>query len=152
MTQPNFMTLTVKAIPENVGLVRLAVAVFASQLPFAVHEIDEIKVAVSEAVTNAVVHAYPEGGGIVEVRAQIGEDGLTVIVRDEGIGIADLELARQNGYSSDPERLGMGFYFMEELMDSVEVESQPGRGTRVVLRRRPDPTAQPQQDAEPAVG
>lgn len=153
MTPQNFMALTIKAVPENVGLARLAVAVFAANLPFTVAEVEEIKVAVSEAVTNAIVHAYPEGDGSVEVKVKIDDGELWIAVIDEGIGIHDIEQARQNGYSSDPERLGMGFYFMEELMDSVEVESEPGRGTRVIMCRRPKRSTPQQHDStQPAVG
>lgn len=152
MTLQNFMALTIKAITENVGLARIAVAVFAANLPFTVTEIDEIKVAVSEAVTNAVVHAYPGTPGTVEVQAEIEDGHLLVAVKDTGIGIADLERARQHGYSSDPERLGMGFYFMEELMDSVEVMSEPGAGTCVIMRRQPEQAGTKHRDAEPAVG
>lgn len=152
MTLQNYMALTIKAIPENVGLARIAVAVFAANLPFTITEIDEIKVAVSEAVTNAVVHAYPDGAGTVELRAEVSEEGLLIAVRDWGIGIPDLDQARKHGYSSDPERLGMGFYFMEELMDSVDVESEPGSGTTVIMRRQPKQADRIQRNTEPAVG
>src|SRR5690606_34137197 len=94
VTPQNFMALTIKAVPENVGLARLAVAVFAANLPFTVAEVEEIKVAVSEAVTNAIVHAYPEGDGSVEVKVKIDDGELWIAVIDEGIGIHDIEQAR----------------------------------------------------------
>lgn len=144
MSQRNFVHITARALIQNVAVIRYAVAAVASQLEFTIPELEEIKVAVSEAVTNAVVHAYPDEPGTVEVRAEVWDDVLSVTVTDQGVGIEDVELARQHGYSRDPERLGMGFYFMEEFMDEVEVSSEPGRGTRVVLRRRPERAAEPQ--------
>lgn len=143
MSSANFVAIEAKAVIGNVAVIRYAVAAVASQLPFTIPEIEEIKVAVSEAVTNAVVHAYPDRPGVVRVRAEVDDEQLTVIVSDEGVGIADVTRARRNGWSSDPERLGMGFYFMEEFMDSVEVSSTPGQGTRVTLRRRPEQVAPP---------
>lgn len=152
MTARNFAHLAVRAVSANVGLVRVAVAVFASQLEFTLDEVEEIKVAVSEAVTNAVVHAYPGQAGTVEVRAETDGEMLTVRVEDRGAGIEDVARARENGYSSDPERLGMGFYFMEELTDELEVTSHPGRGTRVVLSRRARHGAGRAERGAPVVG
>lgn len=153
MTVANFMTLQMKATAENVGLARLAVAVFASNLDFTIAEIDEIKVAVSEAVTNAVVHAYPDAKqpGSVVVSAEIRDGRLIVQVADQGVGIEDLAKAREHGYSSDPERLGMGFYFMETLMDTVDIVSAPGQGTRVRLARRPAQSPHDERERRPAV-
>jgi len=143
MSGANFVTIEAKAVIGNVAVIRYAVAAVASQLPFTLPELEEIKVAVSEAVTNAVVHAYPEEPGVVRVRAEVDGEELTVVVTDHGVGIPDIARARRNGWSSDPERLGMGFYFMEEFMDSVEVSSTPGAGTTVTLRRRPEQVAPP---------
>lgn len=142
MSPYNVVTIVALALPENVSVIRYAVAAVAAQLDFTLPEIEEIKVAISEAVTNVVVHAYPPdtATGEVTVKTEISENGLRVTVSDHGVGIQDLEQALQNGYSSDPERLGMGFYFMEELMDEVEVQSRPGAGTSVLLKRRPAAT------------
>ncbi|MEX2356221.1 MAG: anti-sigma F factor [Thermaerobacterales bacterium] len=137
MGTDNFFTLEMQAIPENVGIARLAVAAFASQLDFTLNEIEEIKVAVSEAVTNAVVHAYPVDRGVVSITASLDGGRLVLRVSDEGVGIADVERAREPSYSSDPERMGMGFAFMEAFMDTVAVESAPGGGTTVSLQKRP---------------
>ena len=115
----------------------MAVASFAAQLPFTWAELEEIKVAVSEAVTNAVVHAYPGGPGPVRVRVRLEEGALVAEVEDEGVGIADVEQARQTSFTTDPERMGLGFTFMDSFMDGVEVWSEPGRGTRVTLVKRP---------------
>ncbi|MFO7245837.1 MAG: anti-sigma F factor [Thermaerobacter sp.] len=141
MGAANFVAIEARAILENVAVIRYAVAAVASQLPFTIPEIEEIKVAVSEAVTNAVVHAYPGEPGVVRVRVEVDDRELTVTVEDDGVGIEDVARARRHGWSSDPERLGMGFYFMEEFMDVVEVSSAPGQGTRVTLRRRPEQVA-----------
>src|SRR5690606_10679456 len=123
--EPRWLELRLPSRPENVGVARVAVAAFAAELPFTLSELEEIKVAVSEAVTNAVVHGYGHGRGVVTIRA--GHDGrrLWVEVADSGRGIADIEQARQPAFSTDPERMGMGFAFMEAFMDQVDVESAP---------------------------
>jgi len=131
----NFFVLRMPAKAENLGIARLAVAALAGQLDFTLHDLEEIKIAVNEAVTNVVVHAYPAGPGLLTLEAEIGEQGLTVTVSDEGIGIADIGQARQAAYSSDPERMGMGFTFMETFMDDLQVVSTPGEGTTVIMRK-----------------
>lgn len=126
------------ALAENVGLARLLTAMVAVQAGFTLAEVDEVKLAVSEAVTNAVVHGYgpsPEQTIRLEIGLESGE--LRICVADAGRGIADLQHAMQPAVSSDPERMGLGFCFMQSHMDSLEVESSPGRGTRVVMRKRP---------------
>lgn len=138
----NYMRLTIKAHRDNLGAARNAVAAFAAQLDFTLAEIEEVKLAVSEAVTNAIVHGYPDGQGDVHVEAVVTDEGeLQVVVWDEGVGIADVERARQPGVSTHPERLGMGFAFMEAFADRVDVDSAPGRGTRVRLVKRPQRAA-----------
>ncbi|MEW6545675.1 MAG: anti-sigma F factor [Bacillota bacterium] len=135
--QHNYLHIEFPALPANVGVARVAVASFAAQLEFTWAELEEVKVAVSEAVTNAVVHAYPKGPGPVKVRAQLDGGILAVEVEDQGVGIADVAQARQTSFTTDPERMGLGFTFMESFMDQVEVWSEPGRGTRVSLAKRP---------------
>ena len=134
-----WLELRIPSLPENVGIARVAVAALAGQLPFTLSELEEIKVAVSEAVTNAMVHGYGGPDGLVTVRAE--HDGIRLLVEvvDAGRGIADVEQARQPAFSTDPERMGMGFAFMEAFMDRVEVESAPGRGTVVRMYKRPHP-------------
>lgn len=135
----NQATLEFPSKPENVAFARTAVAVFASQLEFTLDELDEIKVAVSEAVSNAVIHAYGEETGSIRMEMAITTRGeLWVRVSDRGRGINDVAQARQAQWTSRPaERMGLGFTFMEEYMDQVEVESTPGGGTRVTLRKAP---------------
>lgn len=116
---------------ENVGLARVSMAAFAGQLDFTLPDLEEIKVAVSEAVTNCIVHAYGDGTGLIRVSATLGDGSLKVTVEDWGRGITDVEQARQPSFSTEPERMGLGFVFMESFMDKVEVDSNPGRGTRV---------------------
>lgn len=141
----NFFILRLMAYKENLGIVRLAVTTLAAQLDFTLQDLEEIKVAVNEAVTNVVVHAYPAGTGLVTVEARLEEDDLTVTVTDEGIGITDIRQAREAAFSTDPQRMGMGFTFMETFMDNLQVHSQPGEGTTVVMRkhasRNPVPAA-----------
>lgn len=132
----NRVVLEMDSRPENVSLARLVVAQMAATLQFTVAEVEEVKVAVSEAVTNAMVHGYADRTGIVRVEVSATPGELEVVVCDRGRGIANLDLARQPAYSTDPERMGLGFVFMENFMDSVEVESAPGAGTRVVMRKR----------------
>ncbi len=137
----NWFRLELPARPENVALVRVAVGSLASHLDFTLGEIEEIRVAVSEAFSNVVLHAYPEeggaaSGGTVTVEARAGGGVLEVSVSDRGVGIADVELARRPSYTTRPDRMGLGFVFMETFMDEVAVTTSPGHGTRVVLRRR----------------
>ncbi len=135
----NYMKLEVTSLPPNAELCRLAVAVFAAALPFTLAEIEELKVAVSEAVGNCALHAYPEDPGRVEVRARYEDVGLCVDVQDWGRGIDDVERARQPAFttSSDPDHMGLGFAFMEQFTDVLEVTSTPGSGTLVRMRKRP---------------
>ncbi len=134
--EPNRMRLEIRAFPENVGVARVALAAFAAQGDFTLTEIEEIKVAVSEAVSNAVLHAYPGSEGDVLVTASLEEGLLHVVIRDRGRGIADIAQARQPSFSTEPGRMGLGFVFMESFMDQVEVSSTPGQGTQVTMTRK----------------
>ncbi len=137
MVTQNRVTVDLASIPENVRVARLLAAVIAAQADFTLAETDEIKLAVSEAVTNAVIHGYGgEPGHLVRVEISLEQNDLEIIVSDTGRGIDDLKLAMQPAVSSDPERMGLGFCFMESHMDSLQVESTPGRGTRVVMTKR----------------
>lgn len=138
----NQMELTFSAIAQNESFARVAVAAFAVQLSPTLPEMADIKTAVSEAVTNAIVHGYRElkdgQVGLVHVNADYGDRRvLTVTVRDEGCGIADVEQAMLPFYTTGDgaERSGMGFCVMQTFMDSVEVESTPGQGTTVTMRK-----------------
>nr|PZN74186.1 MAG: anti-sigma F factor [Bacillota bacterium] len=138
MVAQNRVVLELAAIPENVGVARLTAALVAAQAEFTLAEVDEVKLAVSEAVTNAIVHGY-RGDDSQTVRMEIAlQDGeLVIAVIDHGRGIEDVAMAMQPAVTTDPERMGLGFSFMEAHMDVVEVSSQVGQGTRVVMRKRP---------------
>ena len=123
---------------SNEGFARAAVACFAAQMDPTLNEREDIKTAVSEAVTNAIVHAYPDAIGKVAVRARICPGNvLELTVKDHGRGIADVEKAREPLYTTGgEERSGMGFTIMESFMDKLTVRSVPGRGTTVLMRKK----------------
>lgn len=137
MVAHNRVAVELAAIPENVGVARLLAAMVAAQAEFTVAEVDEVKLAVSEAVTNAIVHGYQgDGSRAVLMEITLTDGLLQIVVADDGRGIEDVALAMQPAVSSDPERMGLGFCFMETHMDQLEVESEAGKGTRVVMRKR----------------
>lgn len=130
----NEICMEFDAISENEGLARVVIAAFLSRVDPTVDEIEDVKTAVSEAVTNAIIHGYGEKGGRIVMRASLSaEKGLTVDISDKGVGIADVEQAMQPLFTtgSASERSGMGFSFMEAFMDRLEVESSIGEGTCV---------------------
>ena len=122
----------------NEGFARTTAACFAAQLDPTLDEVNDIKTAVSEAVTNAIVHAYPDTLGKVSMRLRIREDhSLEIVVKDWGVGIADVERARAPMFTTGgDERAGMGFTIMESFMDTLRVTSKEGQGTKVTMRRR----------------
>ncbi|RDV83455.1 anti-sigma F factor [Ammonifex thiophilus] len=133
----NRFRLEILSRPENVGLARVTVSAFAAQLDPTVEELEEVKGAVSEAVSNAIVHGYQgRPDGVVVVEGFLDGDLLEVHVEDRGKGIEDVARALEPEYTTDPQRLGLGFNFMRFWMDEVEVESRPGEGTRVVMRKK----------------
>ena len=121
----------------NEAFARVVVAAFAARLDPTVEELAEIKTAVSEAVTNVIIHGYKRKDGIVYIECEAKENVLTVVITDKGEGISDVELARTPLYTSNPdgERSGMGFTVMETFMDEVNVASLPGAGTSVLMRK-----------------
>lgn len=134
----NQMELTFSACPQNEAFARVAIAAFAVQLNPTLPEMADIKTAVSEAVTNAIVHGYRDAEGLVRMRAEYGDRRLlTVSVHDDGCGIEDITTAMQPFYSTGDgaERSGMGFCVMQTFMDAVEVESAVGKGTTVTMRK-----------------
>ena len=133
----NEAELTFLSRSANEGFARTSAACFAAQLDPTLEEINDVKTAVSEAVTNAIVHAYPDRLGKVHLRLRLYEDqSLEIQVRDWGVGIADVEQARTPLFTTgSEERSGMGFTIMESFMDEVRVKSTPGKGTVVTLRR-----------------
>ena len=134
----NEVTLEFPSRSSNEGFARAAVSCFAAQMDPTLNELEDIKTAVSEAVTNAIVHAYPDSIGKVTMRIRICPDNvLEVTVKDYGRGIPDVEKARQPMYTTGgEERSGMGFTIMESFMDKLAVRSVPGRGTVVTMRKR----------------
>jgi stage II sporulation protein AB (anti-sigma F factor) len=134
----NYMTLEFPSKSANEGFARTAVACFAAQLDPTMEELGDIKTAVSEAVTNCIVHAYPEELGIVTLRCRILKDNtLDIVITDRGIGISDIEKARQPMFTTGGnDRSGMGFTIMESFMTNFTVNSKPGKGTIVHMRRK----------------
>ncbi len=134
----NKMKLIFDAVSENESFARMAVAAFAAQLNPTMNELADIKTAVSEGVTNAIVHGYESKGGNIEIRAGISDDILHIEIIDEGVGIENVDLAREPFYTTraDEERSGMGFSVMESFMDHLDVASAPGEGTRLTMIKR----------------
>lgn len=137
MKYENYMLLEFPSRSANEGFARSAVACFAAQLDPNLEELGDIRTAVSEAVTNSIVHAYPNDVGIITIRCRILKDHvLDIVVKDKGVGIADVEKARQPMFTTGgSERSGMGFTIMESFMTSFRVVSAPGKGTTVHMRR-----------------
>ena len=140
MNTSNFMEVKFKALSVNEGFARVCVAGFCVQLNPSVDELGDIKTAVSEAVTNCVVHAYPKGNGIITLRCEIEGDGVKITISDNGIGIKDIEKAREPFFTTKPseERSGMGFAVMESFMDKIEVNKNQNGGISVVLYKQID--------------
>jgi len=134
----NTFTLEFSALSRNESFARVAAAAFASQLNPTVVELTDLKTAISEAVTNAIIHGYENKGGVVRLSCSITDRTLTAEVSDTGVGITDIAQAMEALYTSRPEeeRSGMGFTVMETFMDGVSVYSTPGEGTRVVMKKR----------------
>ncbi len=129
--------MEIESLSKNEEFARVVVAVFLSRLNPTLEEIDDVKTAVSEAVTNAEIHGYQGGKGIIDLEVTIDGKLLTVTVGDTGVGIRDVRRAMEPLYTTDQtgERSGMGFSFMEAFMDEVLVDSQPGNGTRVTMKK-----------------
>lgn len=134
----NYLRTSFMSLTRNEALARGIAAQFCLLFDPTVEELSDVRTAVSEAVTNAVIHGYGSGGGTVTMELYADDGLLTVVVSDEGRGIEDIELARRPFYTSRPEaeRSGMGFAVMEAFMDSVEVESEVGKGTTVTMKKR----------------
>jgi len=133
----NRMKIEFLSKSENESFARVAVAAFVSQLDPTIEEITDIKTAVSEAVTNSIIHGYGNKDGVVTIESEINDGEISIIVEDEGVGISDLELAMQPLYTSRPdlERSGMGFTVMETFMDNLKVESIGGKGTKIIMKK-----------------
>ena len=134
----NYMILEFPSKSQNEGFARAAVACFAAQMDPTIDELGDIRTAVSEAVTNCIVHAYPNGFGIISLHCRILKDNiLDIVVKDRGVGIENLEQARKPMFTTGgDERSGMGFTIMESFMTTFSVTSIPGKGTTVHMRRK----------------
>ena len=134
----NYMILEFPSKSCNEAFARSAVACFAAQMDPTLEELGDIRTAVSEAVTNCIVHAYPTEIGTVSLRCRILKDNvLDIVVKDRGVGIADIEQARRPAFTTGgAERSGMGFTIMESFMTRLEITSKPGKGTTVHMRRK----------------
>ncbi len=134
----NYLILEFPSRSSNEAFARSAVACFASQMDPTMEELGDIRTAVSEAVTNAIVHGYPNEMGIITIRCRILKDHvLDIVVKDKGIGINDIDQARRPMFTTGgTERSGMGFTIMESFMTSLDITSEPGKGTVVHMRRK----------------
>ena len=138
LSEINQMSIKFQSRSNNEAFARQAVAAFAAQLDPTIEEINDIKTAVSEAVTNCIVHAYRDTLGYITVAAKLYDDGeIQIVVRDKGCGIADIQQARQPMFTTgDAGRSGMGFTIMESFMDRLRVRSREGVGTQVTMTKR----------------
>lgn len=134
----NEMKLEFTSKTSNEAFARITVAAFVSQLDITIDDLSDIKTAVSEAVTNSIIHGYDNEDGIVKINARIFANTVEIEIIDNGKGIEDIELARKPLYTSKPnlERSGMGFTIMESFMDDIKVQSSLGLGTRIVMRKK----------------
>lgn len=139
MTTRNQMKVEFSAQSQNESFARVAVAAFISQLDLTMEEMEEMKTVVSEAVTNSIIHGYEENPeGIVRISVSLTDDIIELLIEDEGKGIEDVDQAMQPLYTTKPEleRSGMGFTIMENFMDSIEVATAVGKGTKIRLTKR----------------
>ena len=134
----NEMNLEFISKGANEAFARITVAAFASQLDPSIEELADIKTAVSEAVTNCIIHAYEHKQGIIKINAKLQKDEIIIQISDNGKGIENVDVAKEPLYTTKPnlERSGMGFTIMESFMDSMQVESIVGLGTKVTLIKK----------------
>lgn len=138
ITNQNVCEISFLAVSENEAFARMVAAAFVMPVNPTIEELSDIKTAVSEAVTNAILHGYnQDGAGMVHMRCERTEGQFTFCISDEGVGIENVEQAMEPLYTSKPEleRSGMGFSFMEAFMDTLSVESEPGKGTKVTMTK-----------------
>lgn len=133
----NEMMLKLSSVSQNESFARAVVAAFAAQLDPTLEELSDIKTAVSEAVTNSVIHGYEEQDGMIDIKVNLSDQTVDIEIEDYGKGIADIKQAMEPFYTSKPdmERSGMGFSFMEAFMDDLHIESTPGVGTKIIMRK-----------------
>lgn len=138
MQYDNKISLTLDALSKNEAFARVSVSAFATQLNPTIEQLEDIKMAVSEAVTNAIIHGYETEQGQVFINCQICNNTLYIQIEDKGKGIEDIQKAREPLYTSKPhmERSGMGFTVMEMFMDQVEIISKIGEGTKICMSKK----------------
>jgi len=130
----NKMNFTFSSLPENVTISRMLASALGSQLQLPLNELEELKVAVSEAVSNAIIHGYKNcPDKFVTLEMEASPEKILIRVIDTGYGIADVKQAMQASFTTDPERMGLGFIFMQSFMDELQVESQLDQGTTVTM-------------------
>lgn len=134
----NEMKLEFLSKSSNEAFARIAVAAFASQLDPTIEEIADIKTSVSEAVTNAIIHGYPDCDGVVKIITKLTEDNVEIEISDTGVGIENIEEAKEPLFTtkSNLERSGMGFTIMENFMDNLKIESISGLGTKITMKKK----------------
>lgn len=133
----NKIKLELLSKSANESFARIAVAAFVSQLDPTIEELADIKTAVSEAVTNCIIHAYEEKEGIIYITCVIKNKEVTIEIKDNGVGIDNIDMAKEPLYTSKPEleRSGMGFTIMESFMDEIKIESIVGMGTKITMKK-----------------
>lgn len=137
MQNENYFKISFPSRSVNEAFARMTIASFCMQFDPNIEQLNDIKTAVSEAVTNCVVHAYPDNVGTVYITAKLKNNILTVTVKDKGVGISDIQQAMQPMFTTDAktERAGLGFAVMQTFMDKIKVYSAVGKGTRVVMTK-----------------
>ena len=138
MERTNEMSIEFDSRSCNEGFARVSVAAFCTQLNPTLEEVADVKTAVSEAITNAIIHGYENKEGIIRINAYIYDNVLRIEIADQGKGIEDIEIAKQPLYTTKPEleRSGMGFTIMDNFMDNLKVESVVGMGTKVTMEKK----------------
>lgn len=131
------MKLVMESVSENESFARTVVAAYITRLDPTLEELADVKTAVSEAVTNSIIHGYGGKSGEIILKCEIHDREVEIEIIDEGVGIPDIAKAMEPLYTTKPEweRSGMGFAFMEAFMDSLQVESEPGKGTKIIMRK-----------------
>ncbi|WP_178042594.1 anti-sigma F factor [Frisingicoccus sp.] len=134
----NEMKVIFDSCSENESFARMVISAFVARLDPTLEELADIKTAVSEAVTNSIIHGYGRASGNIEMRGRIDGREVSVEILDFGVGIEDIEKAMEPMFTTRPDidRSGMGFAFMEAFMDDLKVESEPGKGTRIIMKKR----------------
>ena len=137
MKTENYMRINFLSLSQNETFARTVIAAFCLPLNPSLSELNEIKTAVSEAVTNAVVHGYPDGAGEIEMVAETTENKIHIEITDNGIGIENLDKAMEPFFTARPdeERSGMGFTVMQTFMEDVKIVSEPNKGTKVIMNK-----------------